>query len=135
MTTTTPTTFTNNLNIREELEGIHKTTMKKDFAKYHSFILHNFLFLFYLPPSSIFMFIFSFIFLLNKLHFHNHQFEFEKEKIKKKEMKHAYVLWIVLNVQLFILPQNIKIHNGTKILHLPRSLKIMLFTQMKVLHC
>jgi hypothetical protein len=50
-------------------------------------------------------------------------------------MKHAYVLWIVLNVQLFILPQNIKIHNGIKILHLPRSLKIMIFTQMKVLHC
>jgi hypothetical protein len=80
MTTTPPTTPTNNLNIREELEGIHNTIMKKNFAKYHSSIFPNFLFLFYPPPSSIFMFIFSFIFLLNKLHFHNHQFEFKNRK-------------------------------------------------------
>ncbi len=135
MTTTPPTTLTNNLNIREERERIHKTTMKKDFAKYHSSIFHNFLFLLYLPTSSIFMSIFSFIFLLNKLHFHNCHFEFEKEKKKKEEMKHAYVLCIVLSVHLFIFPQKIKVCNGIKILHLPRSLKIMIFTRMKVLHC
>jgi hypothetical protein len=50
-------------------------------------------------------------------------------------MKHAYVLCIVLNVHLFIFPQKIKVWNGIKILHLPRSLKIMIFTRMKVLHC
>jgi hypothetical protein len=33
MTTPPPTTLTNNLNIREEFEGIHKTAMKNDFAK------------------------------------------------------------------------------------------------------
>jgi hypothetical protein len=69
MTTTPPTTLTNKLNIREELEGIHKTTMKKDFAKYHSSIFHNFLFLFYLPPFSIFMFIFSFLFFIEQTSF------------------------------------------------------------------
>jgi hypothetical protein len=57
------------------------------------------------------------------------------KKKKKEEMKHAYVLCIVLSVHLFILPQNIKVRNGVNILHLPSSLKIMIFTQMKVLHC
>ncbi len=50
-------------------------------------------------------------------------------------MKHAYVFCIVLCVHLLILQQKIKVRNGIKILHLLGSLKITIFTQMKVLHC
>lgn len=60
---------------------------------------------------------------LNQLFIHNHQ-TLEK-KTKKNEMKYAHVKDIVYCVHLFISQKTKKVYNKMRVLHLSRSLKIM----------
>jgi hypothetical protein len=60
---------------------------------------------------------------LNQVFIHNHQIL--EKKTKKNEMKYAHVKDIVYCIHLFIFPKNKKVCNKMRVLHLSRSLKIM----------